>query len=151
MENRGQAAMKTASAFYNPTSGRWSSLDPIDEGSGTPDYVFVDSSPATFLNKEGLLTLSVVKVIDEGACKSHTVYWKYSLGNPAPCDGYFIQDVNIYFDNHSCCETAVPTDPPPSRGQFLILTYFRRRALSWHGPQVESRVSRRDLSRHESR
>ena len=49
-----------------------------------------------------------------------------------------------------------PTSPDrlSARGQFLILilTHVRRRiAPSCHGPQVESPISRRHLSRHESR
>ena len=37
------------------------------------------------------------------------------------------------------------------RGQFSILIYKAAKALPRHGPQVESRVCWRDLSRHESR
>jgi len=37
------------------------------------------------------------------------------------------------------------------RGQFLILICEAAKATPRHGPQVESRVRWRDLSRHESR
>ena len=48
----------TASAFYNPTVGKWLSRDPIDEEGGLNLFLFVDNSPVTKTDFKGLTILT---------------------------------------------------------------------------------------------
>jgi len=45
---------ENAQAFYNPTTGRWLSRDPIEEKGGTGIYAFVVNNPIKFYDKLGL-------------------------------------------------------------------------------------------------
>jgi uncharacterized protein RhaS with RHS repeats len=46
-------ATHTAQAFYNPTTGRWLSRDPIGERGGAGLYTFVANSPVKFVDVLG--------------------------------------------------------------------------------------------------
>lgn len=48
----------TASAFYNPTTGRWLSRDPIEEDGGIGLYAFVSNRPQSMIDSLGKLGCS---------------------------------------------------------------------------------------------
>ena len=62
------AAGRTSWSFYNPTTGRWLSRDPIEELGGKNLYTFVDNDPIAGIDLYGLITVkqSLAKI-----CKLH--------------------------------------------------------------------------------
>jgi len=54
-------ATHSAQAFYNPSTGRWLSRDPIEEEGGINQYHFVANNPANAYDFFGLLDVSFVK------------------------------------------------------------------------------------------
>ena len=54
-----------AHAFYNPSTGRWLSRDPIEEDGGLNIYVFVQNEPASRIDADGrcscVITLHCVR------------------------------------------------------------------------------------------
>ena len=45
--------VQTAQAFYNPSTGRWLSRDPIEEQDGPNLYAFIHNNPANRVDKDG--------------------------------------------------------------------------------------------------
>ena len=55
-------ATQLASAFYDPSLGRWLTRDPIEERDGNNLYAFVHSNPVTAIDSLGLSTLGLKKI-----------------------------------------------------------------------------------------
>lgn len=55
----GLALSQTASAFYNPTTGRWPSRDPIGQEGGVNLYSFIANKPVDAVDLLGLATRTV--------------------------------------------------------------------------------------------
>ncbi len=58
-----------AQAFYNPSTGRWLSRDPIEEGGGNILYGFANNNPVHFFDKFGLITER------EKCCACFVAFW----------------------------------------------------------------------------
>jgi uncharacterized protein RhaS with RHS repeats len=72
-----------AQAFYNPSSGRWLSRDPIEEKGGKNLYGFVYNSPVNRFDKLGLLAPSPTSVVvARCACRAAVGAKGGSAGGP---------------------------------------------------------------------
>jgi len=103
----------SANAFYNPTTGRWLSRDPIEEGGGGNIYNFVSSDSVNSYDLLGELRIAFLSYT-KLECGGMSVVWALVLDNPARCEGYFIQEVKVYEDIRRCSEplpTATPAKP----------------------------------------
>jgi len=105
--------VQLALAFYDPSEGRWLNRDPIGEEGNSNLYGFVKNDAVSISDVLGalnILFLSYTKL----ECGGLAVKWWLLLGNPAPCDGYIIQQIDVYEDIRRCSEplpTATPTRP----------------------------------------
>jgi len=65
------AAAPLAQAFYNPTTGRWLSRDPLGERATQHLYGFVENSPITQFDVDGRLSASSCQTAVDNALKSN--------------------------------------------------------------------------------
>jgi uncharacterized protein RhaS with RHS repeats len=93
----------TAHCFYNPSTGRWLSRDPIDEGGGPNLYGFVSNQPTERSDALGQkadfsLTYSTVKKSpDECGAFTFDIWWKVK-GKLSPNGGSVYQHMNWSFN-----------------------------------------------------
>lgn len=94
---------RDALAFYNPSTGRWLSRDPIGEWGGANLYGFVSGNPLSYSDANGL-------VAKKCGVESFSVKWRQGItdksGKPL---GLFRIDVKIVFKKGGdydprCCE-----------------------------------------------
>jgi hypothetical protein len=59
--------IQTCQAFYNPSTGRWLSRDPIEEAGGSNLYVIVGNDPTDLIDDLGLLETGKIRVVTSQA------------------------------------------------------------------------------------
>ncbi len=68
-------ASREAQAFYNPSTGRWLSRDPIEERGGINLYGFVENSPVDLTDRLGLLVIQKKsRIVHVGKCEIVVLY-----------------------------------------------------------------------------
>jgi len=69
----GVTLVETAQAFYNPSTGRWLSRDPIGERGGLNVFQFSRNNPSKFVDKNGLVIVVITPQPqpDDGAGGHH--------------------------------------------------------------------------------
>lgn len=95
--------------YYSPELGRWLSRDPIGERGGRNLYGMVGNDAVNqwdYLGLKGIKVETDPKYNTVGDCGEHAVYFKVTLDEPAPEDGYIIQEMDFSWENLSC------TNPP---------------------------------------
>lgn len=91
-----------------PANGRWASADPLMHLDGINRYWYVRNEPVASVDPSGLLTIDPVANNLPATCGGRfDIYWDFVLDRPAPCDGYFVQriDVNCGIDDE-CTDCA---------------------------------------------
>jgi hypothetical protein len=120
------AGMGNALAFYNPTTGRWLSRDPIEEEGGKSLYAIVNNAPIASFDRLGLSNFSSIDIGPRS----------YGKCGGFPADGCTTLDSWVLF-----------SDVEPCRGQCGFKVRVSRcwaRASSWWDP------SRSDSQAHEA-
>jgi hypothetical protein len=99
-------------AWYDPSTGRWASRDPIQEQGGLNLYNFTDNNPINSIDKYGLLTWGQVE-----AAKNHL-----DTGAPCCCN----EQLNLKFDitGTAAGDTATGTAHPNFQGCVQGVIYF---------------------------
>ncbi len=91
----------TANAYYNPSSGRFLSRDPIMYPDGANAYAawYVPAN----VDPDGMLAVTVVET-QQPKCntKPAVVRWLFSLENDAPCNGFIVQKVTVKCGKSKC-------------------------------------------------
>ncbi len=97
-----------AQAFYNPTTGRWLSRDPIEEPGGKNLYGFVQNNPIEAIDKLGLVTGSFNVQFSTPQFEEGLVGWsvRFDWRPPsswplkcAPCEkAVWVQDYRFHSD-----------------------------------------------------
>jgi RHS repeat-associated protein len=112
--------------YYDPATGRFLSLDPLEFIDGENLYQYVANNPIQSADPTGTLLVKPTRE-DEwnlnvncgaGAVQVFWSFW-FDSGegdrlNRAPCEGYFIQKVNVFcqIDKSCCnCPTTFPKRP----------------------------------------
>jgi hypothetical protein len=100
-------AVHSASAFYDPTLGRWASRDPIGEHSDKNLFSFVRNNPLNSFDPDGRLTISVEKEATVTKCGGwEQGEWKYVMGAQYSHDVYWVQKVTLEEQFHLDCKSA---------------------------------------------
>src|SRR5690348_8467143 len=76
-------ACHNAFAFYNPSTGRWLSRDPIDENGGVSLYGFVGNDPANTIDSLGE---DFIAVSDRPVKGTLGLFYHYSVQYWISCD-----------------------------------------------------------------
>jgi RHS repeat-associated protein len=90
--------------YYSSAEGRFLSRDPI-EYKRAPNgnlYEYVGSRPVMFVDPTGLITVRAEVQPPTGQCGEYTVYFSMRLDNPAPVDGYLVQEITVHQDYSLC-------------------------------------------------
>ena len=99
-------AVLPASAFYNPTTGRWLSRDPIDERDVANLYAFCRNSDVNTYDYLGNLTISPIVPYEAGNCGAFAVTYAFGLNAPAPAEGGYIVQRIVRTESVTYCETG---------------------------------------------
>ena len=117
--------------FFKATAARWISDDPIRVSPTHMDqFVYANNRPLSMSDPSGLIVSTVSPTPTVWSCgTSHittaarfSMHWDISLDNPAPCDGWFVQQIVAWigvtecpikwpFLERDCCH-------PPSRRDY---------------------------------
>jgi RHS repeat-associated protein len=87
--------------YYNPSTGRWLSRDPIGEKGGKNLYAFCNNAPTYQIDALGKISV-LQENLTTGNCGQFSVQWIFFLDNPAPADGYIVQQINVHWNYVSC-------------------------------------------------
>ena len=135
----------TASAFFDPTIGRWASRDPVREGGGQNVYAFIHNLPSSAIDLLGLSCFCALKEPLTVRLASPNEIWPLGgpssapeLDNKAVWDGehakiWFIMRAKFARSSGKCCEfrqlisgaatvDGAPYSPDPS---LKLYSYFR--------------------------
>lgn len=113
------ACVPTASAFYNPTAGRWLNRDPLEEGSGPHLECFLNNSPISSWDIDGRWTTGPDPSPQYqpnprlGQCGGFYVRFLHVLQGLANCVGYMVQKITITGDIYDCAGKRKGLDIPP--------------------------------------
>src|SRR2546425_6354502 len=83
---------QSGQCFYNPSTGRWLSRDPIGRRGGPNPYGFAKGNPPCVVDSDGRITFTEVKHVLH-RCGGAEVTWSFHLDGAAPGDGYFVPKV----------------------------------------------------------
>jgi uncharacterized protein RhaS with RHS repeats len=82
--------------MYQPTVGRWCSVDPIGLADGANQYIYTTNNPF-LIDPTGQITVTPLNEIKNGTCVRGTpmyiIRWGIQFDKPAPCDGYIVQSI----------------------------------------------------------
>jgi RHS repeat-associated protein len=89
--------------FYNASTGRWISRDPIAEQGIVHPYLFVNNKPTSAIDKTGLITI----VLDGDdsyyeRCGHIKLLYDISLSHKPQCEGFIVQHLQISRVGSSC-------------------------------------------------
>jgi len=88
--------------YYSPSTGRWLNRDPLREKGGFNLYGFVRNNSCSAFDPDGQITVRVLTDKPETSCGSASVYFNFILDQPAPQDGYIVQENTFDIPYHSC-------------------------------------------------
>lgn len=89
-------AVLPASAFYNPTTGRWLSRDLIQEKDTANLHNFCRNQAIGAYDYLGNLTVTAFPTFAPGNCGAFSMGWNFLLARPAPPGGgYIVQHIEI--------------------------------------------------------
>lgn len=115
---------QTASAFYNPNTGRWLSRDPIGEAGSLNVYASMENNALNSFDADGRLTIDRVNFVSY-ACGGRLVQWIFRLDQPAPCDGFLVQKIDRHDRVANCCEPPVDSVPAEPTETFWEAWFIR--------------------------
>jgi hypothetical protein len=83
-------------AFYNPSTGRWLSRDPIEEKGGVNLYCVASNDPVGGFDADGQIKVSTLTSNPTTTCGSADgVDFDFTLDKPAAEDGYIVQENTV--------------------------------------------------------
>ncbi|MBV9764303.1 MAG: hypothetical protein JOZ48_05605 [Acidobacteriaceae bacterium] len=103
--------------YYDPRKGRFLQRDPFGYVDGMNLYEYAKSNPDKYADPGGTLSVWLLrkKLSADGAgCgDEHYIEWDFELDKPAPCDGYIVQQIDIYETRKNCvdCPDKAPEAP----------------------------------------
>jgi RHS repeat-associated protein len=83
--------------YYNPSTGRWPSRDPIGERGGVNLYTFVKNSPLSWVDILGRLSAIQFGALTDSGCGAFSVNWVLALDQPARADGVIVQEITFEY------------------------------------------------------
>jgi len=92
---------QTAHCFYNPSTGRWLSRDPVKELAGPNLYLFVGNTPISGIDRNGLIWIKRLGG-HFNRCRDIDVLYKIGLENTPQSDGFIVQHLTIEWFGLSC-------------------------------------------------
>lgn len=101
--------------MFDPSLGRWVTLDPVDYGSGDVDlYRAFSNNPINRSDASGTLSVKMIagspsKNVKCGDVAS--VAWDFELSKPAEKKGWLVQHVKVYFEEHKCPSNLCKINP----------------------------------------
>jgi RHS repeat-associated protein len=90
--------------YYNASTGRWTSRDPLNEKGGPDLYCFALNAPTFRVDKLGRVTIHLDKDSSTGklACGAFSFLFDYYLDNVHTESGYIVQRVSVFEDWDNC-------------------------------------------------
>jgi RHS repeat-associated protein len=79
--------------YYSPTTGRWTSRDPIGLQGSNPLYGYVSNDPITSYDPDGRITVKTITKKPTTSCGSENVDFEFTLDRPPSEDGYVVQKI----------------------------------------------------------
>jgi hypothetical protein len=93
---------QTAQCFYNPSTGRWLSRDPMAERAAPNLMAFKGNDLIDKIDRDGRITVTPVLPWTVTHCGNYIVAWSFTLDRPAPSDGYIVQKVTTREEYSTC-------------------------------------------------
>jgi RHS repeat-associated protein len=95
---------------YSPSSATWHSPDPLGIVMGPCRYQYADNNPVLSTDPSGLINVSAGIKSRRTTCPPRrpnlaTVKWTFSMFGPAPCNGFFVQQVTVRCSIGPCGRT----------------------------------------------
>jgi len=105
-----------AVAFYNPSTGRWLSRDPIENEDGMNLHEYVNNDPISNVDPDGQLTVhaSPVSVGSLGCGDSYLAFFDFVLDKPSLVDGFIVQQNDVRCEVKNCPECPISSPAIPS-------------------------------------
>lgn len=109
--------------YYNPSTGRWLSRDPIQEKGGKNLFAFVRNCPIGAYDPDGRITVRTLTPNPQPDYGGYDIRWNFILDSPAAQAGYIVQMVDFEW-NYRGCQASMT--PPLTRG----FTYWEAWAVN---------------------